>query len=89
MADMQKRHRRLLEDAVVEAVVAFVQDSSVQRVLAKHNLALVAKQMARKMADRLQDKLRYTNESFEGSEAESWHNALLRRVDLAIKGAND
>lgn len=86
MADMNKRHHRLIEDAVVEGIVKSFSDAIVAEMLhdAIH-LEMILTHVARKVASELSSRLQYTNDNFNAIESDRFNQSVVDRSVKAMR----
>jgi hypothetical protein len=66
MADMNKRHHKLISDAVVEGIEAIADNPAIQRQLGEGGDVLVIQRwIATTIADTMAKKLAYTHDNFD------------------------
>lgn len=84
MADMNKRHHRLIEDAVVEGIVKSFSDATAEEHNAM-NLEMILTHVARKVAGELSSRLQYTNDNFNAVESDRFNQSVVDRSVKAMR----
>lgn len=66
MADMNKRHHKMIQDAIVEGVTALAECPAIRRQLKEDgDIVIVQRWVAKEVAEKMAAKLRYTHDNFE------------------------
>jgi hypothetical protein len=85
MADMSKKHHTLIQDALVEGVLAVFDDCRLIRKLPNvQDRRFVASVLSRILAEGMAEKLRYTHDQFDLNTASSFCGDVQRRVEQGI-----
>jgi len=90
MADMQKRHHRLISDALVEGIVACADNEVIRQKTSMAQNAAIAREtilcaVARDVARSMAAKLQHTNDNFDTRAAGTFESDLVRRVSEALR----
>lgn len=85
MADMQKRHHRLIQDAVEKGIITAFDDPTVQRKLEPLDREKVLYAVARRLAEALADNLQFTDDNFQGEQVTEFNSTLVRHVQESLR----